>query len=181
VNKPRKVHANGFPKMGNHALVKALQLLGCPCIVQHVPWREEMGYRDAPRLFIVRDPRDAVVSMLRMKKLPVTPGMVMTRLRQYRDDESGTLVEVMAEMEGWLTDPTTLVVHFEDLKKSDAEMRRIAAWLGIPYLEGAWEELPGLTMTYNTVPSDHKTVWTADVEAIWQDIGGPALLARWGY
>lgn len=177
----KKVHANGFPKHGNHALVKALQLLGCPCLVQHVPWREEMAYRDAPRVFVTRDPRDAVVSMLRMKKLSVTPGMVLTRLRQYKDDESGTLAEVMAEMEGWLTDPATLVVRFEDLKRSDAEMRRIAAWLKVPYLEGAWEQLPGLTMTWNAEPSDHRPFWTPEVEAGWQAIGGPALLARWGY
>lgn len=174
-----RVHANGFPKHGNHALVKALQLLGVPCRVQHIPWSEEMAYRDAPRVFVVRDPRDAVVSMLRMKGQPVTPGTVLTRLRQWGDEEAGTLAEAMAAFEGWLDDPATLVVRLGALRASDAEMRRIAAWLGVPYLAGAWEALPGLTMTWNDTASDHRPVWTPEVEAGWREIGGPALLARW--
>ena len=176
-----RVHANGFPKSGNHALVKALQLLGLPCMVQHVPWSEEMAYRDAPRVFVVRDPRDVVVSMLRMKGQPVTPGMFLTRVRQWGDEGAGSLVEALAAFEGWLHDPTTERVSFEALRRSDAELRRLAAALGVPYLAGAWEALPGLTRTWNATPSDHRAIWTPEVEDGWQAAGGPALLARWGY
>lgn len=174
-----RVHLTGFPKHGNHALAKAVQLLGVPCQVIHIPWSEEMAYRDAPRLMIVRDLRDALVSWLRMKQLPVTPGMVMTRLRQWADDESGTLVEQLAKYEGWLDDPTTLKVKYESLVETPLIMQWIADHLGVPYPAGAWEQLAGGTRTWNRIPSDYEPVWTPDVEQVWQEIGGPAALERW--
>lgn len=174
-----RVHLTGFPKHGNHALAKAVQLLGVPCQVIHIPWSEEMAYRDAPRLMIVRDLRDALVSWLRMKQLPVTPGMVMARLRQWADDESGTMVEQLAKYEGWLDDPTTLKVSYERLIASDAEMWRISAWLGVRHDNDAWDALPGGTRTWNKDHSDHRPVWTPEVEHVWQEIGGPAALERW--
>lgn len=177
-------HATGFPKHGNHALVKALQLLGCPARVRHIPWAEESAYRDAPRVFIMRDPRDAIISMLRMHRHPVTPGMFLTWFRAWRTDdgpEGVPLALAMAEYEGWLTDPDTLVVRFEDLKADSQALRRIAAHIGVPYLEGAWESLPGLTRTWNDTPSDYRIIWTPEIEAAWNAEGGSALLARWGY
>lgn len=181
-------HTTGFPKCGNHALVKALQLIGIPvpggigAEVRHIPWVEEAAYRDAPRLIVTRDPRPAIVSWLRMKEQPVTPGTVITRLRQWSPDVPGeSLPEGLAHYEGWLTDPSTLVVRYEALIASDAEMRRIAAWLGVPYHAGAFDQLPGGTRTWNAVHSDHRPVWTPDVEDAWQALGGADVLKRWGY
>lgn len=174
-----RVHLTGFPKHGNHALAKAVQLLGVPCQVTHIPWSEEMGYRDAPRLMIVRDLRDGLVSWLRMKKLPLTPGMVMARLRQWADDESGTLVEQLAHYEGWLTDPATFRVSYERLNVTATEMQRIAEHLDVSYPRDAWGSLWGGTRTWNAVHSDHRPLWTPEVEAVWQEIGGPAALERW--
>lgn len=166
---------NGFPKAGNHALVKACQLLGQPCAVEHIV------YADKPEgafVFIRRDPRNIVLSWLRFQGKPVEPGLFITHFRAF---QNASLVEEMAAYEGWLTDPDTLVVRYEDLIASDAEMRRIAAALGVPYLEGAFEALPGLTRTWNAQHANYATFWTPDVEAVWAAEGGPELLERWGY
>lgn len=168
------IRTNGFPKCGNHALVKAVQLLGQPCSVEHTPFTAPIGQH----ILIKRDPRNVVCSWLRFNRQPVTSGMFLTSFRLF---QGGTLVDEMAEYEGWLADPETLVVKYEDLIASDAEMRRIAAYLGVPYLDGAFEELPGMTRTWYADHSDYSLVWTPEVEAVWVAEGGPELMARWGY
>jgi hypothetical protein len=93
-----------------------------------------------------------------------------------------TVSEWFAEgREGWLSAPSALVVRYEDLIASDAEMRRIADFLGVPYVDDAWSWLPGLTRSWHPTHSDWRTLWTPQVEAVWTEIGGPDLLARWGY
>lgn len=169
------VTTNGFPKCGNHALVKALQLLGQPCQVQHLPFGQVI---EGPHVFIRRDPRNVVCSWIRFNGQPVTPGMFITAFRRFQDRP---LVAEMAEYEGWLTDSSTLVVSYEALIADDAEMRRIADHLGVPYISGAFEALPGLTKTWFAAHSDYRTIWTPEVEAVWSAEGGPELLARWGY
>ena len=166
---------NGFPKAGNHALVKACQLLGQPCSVEHIAYA---GKPAGACVFIKRDPRNIVLSWLRFQNQPVTPGMFITHFRTF---QTASLVEEMAAYEGWLTDPDTLVVRYEDLIASDAPMRRIAAYLGVPYIDGAFEHLPGLTRTWHADHSDYAAFWTPGVEKVWRKEGGPELLARWGY
>lgn len=125
------VTTTGFAKAGNHALVKAVQLLGQPCEVTHVAYVGPIGQH----VFIKRDPRNIVCSWLRFNGRPVTPGMFITALRLF---QHASLVEELAAYEGWLTDPQTLVVSYEALIASDAEMRRIAAYLDVPYLDDAF-------------------------------------------
>jgi hypothetical protein len=169
------ITTNGFPKSGNHALVKACQLLGQPCEVAHIPFGEPV---ESDHIFIIRDPRNIVCSWLRFNGHPVTPGMFITAFRKF---QSRSLVEEMAEYDGWLEDPNTLVVEYDALISSDAEMRRIAEYLGVPYLDGAFECLPGLTKTWFPVHSDYSTIWTPEVESVWNAEGGPELLATWNY
>jgi hypothetical protein len=109
---------------------------------------------------------------------PVTPGMFVSTMRWL---ESSNYRDALAKFDGWLSDPNTLVVRFEDLIASDAEMQRIAAHLGIPYLDGAWEELPGLTITWTGKLSDYRTLWTPYVEGCWNASDGAGILQRWGY
>ena len=168
------VTTSGFAKAGNHALVKAVQLLGQPCEVTHVAYVGPIGQH----VFIKRDPRNIVCSWLRFNGRPVTPGMFITALRLF---QHASLVEELAAYEGWLTDPQTLVVSYEALIASDAEMRRIAAYLDVPYLDDAFSELEGLTSTWFAQHSDYRAIWTPEVEAVWAAEGGPVLLARWGY
>lgn len=166
---------NGFPKSGNHALVKACELLGIPAEVQHRPYETGAG----PCLFIKRDPRNILVSWLRFHGKEVTPGMFLSAFRYFQED---TLIAEMAAYEGWLSDRDTLVVSFESLIASPVDMIRIAARVGVPYLGGAWDHLPGLTRTWHAVHSDYRDIiWTPDVRKAWDAEGGGELLARWGY
>jgi hypothetical protein len=170
------VITNGFPKSGNHALVKAVQLLGQPCDIAHIPYGETI---DGKHIFIKRDPRNVLLSWLRFTGKPVTAGMFITAFRQM--DELSSLVERMSKYEGWLTDPNTLIVRYEDLIASDAEMRRIASYIETPYIDGAFEELPGMTMTWYPDHSNYAKFWTNQVDDVWLSEGGPELIARWGY
>lgn len=166
------VTTNGFPKSGNHALVKAVQLLGQPCRINHIPFGGEVGEK---HIFIKRDPRNIVCSWLRFEGKPVTPGMFLTAFRDFMDRP---LVDAMADYAGWLAG---FVVRYEDLIASDAELRRIADYLGVPYIDGAFEALPGLTRTWFAEHSDYRTIWTPEVEAAWGAEGGNELLTAWGY
>lgn len=169
------VTANGFPKSGNHALVKALQLLGQPCAVNHLPFGEQVAEK---HVFIKRDPRNVICSWLRFRGQPVTAGMFLTVFRRFQER---SLIDEMADYEGWLSDPATLVVRYEGLIESDAAMHSIAEYLGVPYLAGAFEALPGMTRTWYADHSDYQTIWMPEVESAWNAEGGPDLLARWGY
>lgn len=168
------VITSGFPKSGNHALVKAVQLLGQPCAVEHIEYSGPIGQH----AFIKRDPRNIVCSWLRFNGRPVTPGMFITSFRLF---QHASLIEELAPYEGWLSDPQTLVVSYEALIASDVEMRRIAEYLGVPYLDDAFSELEGLTATWFAQHSDYRTIWSPEVEAAWSAEGGPELLNRWGY
>lgn len=167
------VYANGFPKSGNHALVKTLELLGQPAEVHHTRCSEAV---EGAHVFIKRDPRNVVVSWLRHHRHAVTPGTFLTAFRKF---EHRPLVDEMGEFEGWLT--TAYVVRFEDLIADEATMRGIAAFVGAPYIDGAFAALPGDTLTYNDVPSDYRAVWTPLVAETFSREGGDALLTRWGY
>lgn len=169
------ITTNGFPKAGNHALMKAVELLGFPCRVDHFEFGQAV---EEKHIFIKRDPRNIVCSWMKFYGKPMTPGMFITNFRQF---QAGSLVEDMRLFEGWLWDASTLVVKYEDLIASSYEMRRIAAYLGTPYIDGAFEELPGLTMTWNFPHSDYQTIWTDEVKAVWESEGGTQLLSRWGY
>lgn len=166
------ITTNGFPKSGNHALVKATQLLGQPCQVNHIKHGEAVEY---PHIFIKRDPRNVICSWLRFNGQPVTPGMFLSAFRKFQER---SLVDEMADYEGWLAG---FVVRYEDLIASDAEMRRIAEYLAVPYIDGAFEALPGMTRTWFADHSDYTTIWTPEVATAWAAEGGHELLARWGY
>lgn len=168
------VVTSGFAKAGNHALVKAVQLLGHPCVVDHIAYVGSIGQH----VFIKRDPRNIVCSWLRFNGQPVTPGMFITAFRRF---QYASLVDEMAVFEGWLSDPQTLVVSYEALTASDAEMRRIATYLDTPWIDGAFDELEGLTATWFAQHSDYRTIWTPEVESMWVADGGNELLERWGY
>lgn len=172
-----KVFANGFPKHGNHALVKALQLLGVVCDVNHEPY-SPAARRGLPAVFVKRDPRTALVSWLRFEAKPVTQGMFLSKMRFLA---TAPLFDELAAYEGWLTDANTIVVRYEDLIASDAALRELAQRLGVPFLEDAFENLPGATRTWNVTPSSYAPIWTPTVQAAWSEAGGDEVLRRWGY
>lgn len=162
---------NGPPKMGNHALWKACELLGI--VTNGVNHVEHPADIERPHIFIRRDPRNALVSWVRFEGMPVTQGTLITAMASY--------LPQLARYEGWLTDPDTLVVTFERLVSDDQQMREIAAHCGVPYLDDAWPNLPNHTKTWTGRLSDYREHWTPAVDAAWVAAGGPALLERWGY
>jgi hypothetical protein len=170
------VFCNGFPKSGNHALMKACELLGVPAVVNHIPYAEGLPEGTTHHVLIARDPRNIIVSWLRFHRDVVAPGKFLARFRQF---ESRSLAEELAQYEKWLW--TAYVIRYEALIADDTAMRELARYLGVPYLEGAWEELDGLTVTWNAIKSDYRDVWTPEVIAAWYAEGGGKLLLRWGY
>lgn len=172
------VRINGFPKAGNHALAKALALLGVPVDVEHRPYSEGLPI-DARQVFVIRDPRNIICAKLRSELQPVTPGLFLTTFRKFQDR---SLVEEMADYEPWLRHKRTYVIRYENLIRNDAAMRMLAAELGIPYFDGAWETLPGITRTWmGHDHSDYRDVWDVRVRMVWEAEGGPQLLEAWGY
>lgn len=162
---------NGAPKMGNHALWKACELLGIVTDgVRHEAYAEAEPGR---RLFTRRDPRNALVSWVRFSNLPVTQGTLISAMADY--------LPQLPQYEGWLTAPGVLVVAFERLVADDQQMREIASFAGVPYLDDAWPNLPDHTKTWTGRLSDWREHWAPAVDDAWVAAGGPALLERWGY
>jgi len=181
------VICNGFYKAGNHALVRAVELLGIPTNIEHLPFTSP-ALETPVSLFVKRDPRDILCSTLRFDKGgDVNPGTFLSLFRAYYmvaqslEMAGMSLVENMAPFEGWLTDPHTHVIEHEDLINSEATHRQIAEWCHTPYFEGAHAKLPGWTMSWRKGKADYKEVWTPDVQAVWEAEGGNELLKRWGY
>jgi len=173
-----QLHTNGFPKSGNHALVKACQLLGVPCDVDHRPYAAGLPDGTDRAVFVYRDPRNVIVSKLREDGQPVTPGTFLARFRRFQER---SLRAELADYVGWLSDARVYTVRYESLIASAHTMAALAQYLGVPYLPGAFQELPGLTRTWNPTPSDYRPIWTPEVEHAWTHEGGPQLLAAWGY
>lgn len=172
------VRVNGMYKSGTHAGMKACALLGWPSSHHHEPYRADFINGDK-HVFMVRDPRNMLVSWLRFQSRAVSPGMLITAMREYAGGPP--LLTTLAAFRPWLNDPATFVLRFEDLIASAAPMRSLATYLDTPYLEGAWEVLPGLTETWTGTYSDYRTVWTQDVERVWSELGGSEALKEWGY
>lgn len=176
---------NGCPKSGTHALLKAVELLGQPVDdVHHIPFGQPLPDGVTKHLFIIRDPRNVIISWLRFNGKTVTDGTIMAAAQE--NDNGTSLLQIADSFLGWLTDANTHVVKFEDLIKDDAALRGIAAFLGVPYLDTAFPNLPGYTITWTgdgVTPaySDYTQIWTPALAAFWTANGGDALVAAYGY
>lgn len=171
------VRVNGMYKSGTHAGMKACALLGCPTEHHHQPY-DETWLNGTPHIFMVRDPRNILVSYLRWSGQTVSPGMLLTTMQQFPGGAFLTVLDVFA---GWLSDSRTFCLRYEALIASDRPMRDLADYLQTPYLDGAWEVLPGLTETWREPHADYREYWTPAVEQFWTKIGGPERLTQWGY
>jgi hypothetical protein len=166
---------NGFYKSGNNALRKACELLGVEMPINHIPYADNPG---GPCIFIKRDPRNVIVSMIRFHQLPVTVANFKSVVTKFNTD---TVVNEFAAYHGWLTDPNTTVIKYEDLIANDTCMKSLATILGVTYPTNAFANLEGLTFTYNAVHSDYTTFLTPDLTTWWNSIGGNVLVSAWGY
>ena len=177
------VFAHGFMKSGNHALIKALKLLGFWTAPVHITFGTAIPIGYTHNIFIKRDPRNIMLSVMRIFKDASTSEALITSCKDldYGGESTKDFFELLDKWSGWLTDPNTFVVKFEDLIASDAEMRRISNYLGVSYIEGSFEKLPGNTDTWNEEHTDYKEMWTPEVQNLWSSKVGKNILTKWGY
>ena len=128
-------------------------------------------------IFVSRDPRTIGTSKLREEGQPAPPGMFLQKFRRFRDR---SLRAELADYAPWLRQAGWRV-RYEALVTSATTMEGLALYLGVPYVAGAFDELPGLTRTWTGQPSDYRTIWTPEVEHAWNHEGGLELLKVWGY
>ena len=181
-----EITCNGIRKHGTHALLKAVELLGCPVAYQgqdgatlhHKPFTEEVNGK---HIFIRRHPKNAFISLLRMHNIPLTTGVLISKMQSF---ESENYVQHCEPYLGWLSDNNTFNIKFEDLiKDGGTTFKVIANYLNVPYLEDAYPNRFGLTATWSGELSDYKTLaaWTAAVDETWTAIGGDQLEQDLGY
>jgi hypothetical protein len=167
---------NGIAKAGNHALQKACALHGVDLQIHHIYYADKVA--GEKYLFITRHPRNIICARLQdAMQQRVTPIGLQYGLADLGD----TIRKMHVDFLGWLTDPDTTVIRYEELVGSDRVMRQIASALGVAYVEGSWEQLPGGTDTWSGHPSDWTKIWTDKAQAIWESVGGPEMEAAYGY
>lgn len=167
---------NACPKHGTHALQKAVELLGQHVgDIHHIEFGAALPAGVSKHLYIYRDPRNALLSWMRWDGKSITDGSVMAAIRGQK------YIQTIRKFVGWMTAPEVHQVRYEELVADDGALRGIAAFLGVPYLESAFRNLPGLTRTWNAEHSDFRKVWTPAVAACWHEAGGNELLNTFGY
>ena len=184
---------NGIEKHGTHALLKTVELLGMPvrcsvasegaehCHLQHTRKLAKKN-RHNKHLFIIRNPKNAFISYLRDRNLPLQSGMMASRIQVI--DEKQTYYQMCKPFLGWLNEQSVHVVRLEDLVSDGGKtIDGIADYLGVPHQPEAFENLPGHTVTWNPIPSDYKKLksWNEFVQAAWEKHGGLELEKALGY
>ena len=181
---------NGIPKHGTHALLKAVELLGVPvswrgspgAILDHVGIDRKDEVADWKHLFILRNPKDAFISWMRWKNLPLTSGFIQSRLQNLQDPE-GNYLEFCLPYLDWVMEDSVHVVRYEDLISEQDTIDAIADYLEVPRRNDVLQNLPGHTRTWNPEHSNHKTLsaWDNGVEQVWRGIGGEYLMETLKY
>ena len=167
---------SGHPKAGCHALVKACQLLGQNCSVEHIQFAQRRPMQR--HVYIKRNPRDILVSWVRFIGQPVTQGTLLCAIDRF---EAGPFADSLKAHEGWLDHPETHVVAFEHLVRDDLALREIAKYLEVPFLEDAFRALPGGTWSWTGRLSNWRDHWSDVVQGAWLKAGLDVTERKWGY
>lgn len=159
-------------------MIKLLQMLGHPCDVTHEPYREDHWILNHPNIFITRDPRNILISMLRMRRQFICEGSIIALMKRF---DTKPFVEALAEYAPWL-DHAGLVIQYEYLRGDPQSVDTICTYLQQPSPSSdVWTNLPGTTFSWNDIPSDFTLWWTSRVQEMWEHYHGPAVLKQWGY
>lgn len=171
--------ANGFPKSGTHALLKALELLGAGSVsIAHHPY----GWQRPPEsvhMCIFRHPRNCLISMCRFQGFPVVTGYLLKLIQSY--GTFGRMADCLSGFLPWRSEAGVLCITYEDLMASDASLREIAEFAGLPFLDDAFRNLPGLTKTWSGKPSQWIEYWNPILDEAWASSGMLALEKELGY
>jgi hypothetical protein len=164
-----RVVVNGIQKSGTHALLKAVQLnrptLGA-LAVEHAH-ATEVDSETNKHIFIVRHPRNAILSLVRPD---CSEQNIIRQITNYADKKD-FLSHAMGYVH-FLSDPKTLVVRYEELVSNPSTIRAVCAFVGYEYKEGAFEALPmAWTPTNRFDKSDWTQHWTPAIDAVWSDHG----------
>jgi hypothetical protein len=171
------VTLNGMQKTGTHALVKGVQLLGFPeGWILHT--HQSYPYKYDKHICIFRHPRNCLISMCRWNRQPITTGMLIKFLREY--DHYKSMTEIAKGFTPWLNS-SALIIRYEDLVASDLTLRTIAQYLDVPYLEDAFSNLPGLTLTWTGKPSRWEDYWNEELDRVWINEGMQEVQTAWNY
>lgn len=159
------VLCNGIPKAGTHALLKAVQLLGMSDTVHdHIPYGEQVP--KGKHIYIRRNPRNVLISWVRFTHDVVTKGFLIGAIKQF-GNLGWSLPLTYANFDGWAYEDGVLTVDFELLVMDDQEMKRIAKYLDVPYLDDAFDNLEGGTPTWTGQLSNWRDYWSVEVECEW--------------
>ncbi len=172
------LYLNGIAKGGTHALMKAVELLGVPMVpgygsLDRRPYSE--ANKGPGSVFIYRHPRNALVSGVRQAKIGVvTQGFLIAAMHDLYPTWMGYVP--------FLSDPEILAVRLEDLIGDGGKtIRQLGEHIGRPYLQDAYDNLPGMTFSWNKVPSRWQDHWTPEVDAAWVMERGPEVEVAFGY
>jgi hypothetical protein len=163
------VICNGIPKAGTHALKKGVELLGVQAEHQHTPHADK---EDGKQVVIFRHPKNIIMSWVRFSKRQISEGLILGAIQSF---------EPFAAYDGYLDDDTVLTVRFEDLVADQKELVRISEYIGVDYIDGAFEMLPKHTRTWTGDFSNWEDHWTDRIQESWIAMDGPEVETRWNY
>ncbi len=184
--------ANGISKSGTHYLALCLELMGFPkvyepqpglsCLMSHWTRVDKLPSHDH-HILIVRDPRNALISMVRSRSRPLLPGSIISHIRAYPGaNDEPSIGEFYDRFVGWVDDPDCVVVRYEKmLSDGGLTIQKIADRVG-GIATGVYETAPlTQTATWTGSPSNWHDHWTPEVEAAWEESGGLAAEKALGY
>jgi hypothetical protein len=165
--------------------------------------RTKAAFDRFARVVMVREMRDALVSMMRFESrrfladaqrsgdrrwLAVDPPA--ERMLTFLEGWGFYWMQVASGVAGWIDDRDTMVLAFESLmgdggaELQENEIKRLAWHLGVaprPAREVLGATLGSMTQTYSGSRTDYRRFWDASVEAKFRELGGHDLNRKLGY
>ena len=164
---------NGSPKTGTHLLLKAIHMFGGRCILAVHRHIESVDSIEHQHIHIIRCPRNAFISYIRMSKIEPTQANIIREMPRFIKEYSQYL--------HYLDDKNTLNIRFESLLSDPNELNRIAILLDKPLVENHFDRIIGGTSTYNETPSCYKEMFNDKIMYAWGFFCGDVLESALGY
>ena len=162
---------NGSPKTGTHLLVKAVRLFGGDAQLSNHNHNPNLS---EPHIHIIRNPRNALISYLRMSKIELLRSNIIKEMPRF--------IAEYSEYIKLLDRKDVLTVTFENLLTDESELEKISAFIDLPLIDNHFRKLWGQTMTFTGELSNWRDHWAhTKIDRKWQEYGGLALESALGY